>query len=300
MSPHLVLINEASGRASEEGADVIAERLEPILEEYGGGSFNVAEVPELIEAAKSFEGRSIITVGGDGTIAAIASALYQREDQPTLIPLPYGTANLVPRDIGMPLDPTEALARSLEAGTRKIDFVEANGRALLHSAAFGAFAEIAEGREDLRSAPTFDDALGASLSMWEQFIDTHATPYRLNIDGEERVVESSALFVANGAISGGEGILPQRNFLDRGEIVLYISKGRGVLGLLQHIAEAITGRWDDSEEFERITAQQVIVSEADEELHYTIDGEPGRGEKALKFTMHACSLTVPDLREAQD
>lgn len=294
---HLVLINSKSGRASSEGPENIERDLRSVLDERGETEVIVAPVEELMDAARESTSDALITVGGDGTIAGIASCVYGRKDAPLYIPLPYGTANLIPRDLGMSLEPVEALRQSLAAPKRKIDFVNAEGRALLHSAGFGTFAEMAEEREALRSAPTFGDALGAATAMWDQFIETRDEPYVITIDGERMEVETSAVFISNNPITGGEGVLPLRERLDTGEMVVYISRGGGVLSLMQHIVDAMTGQFDESDDFIRRKAREVTIeSRSREGLHYTIDGEPGRDLEKISFTMHPSCLTVPDLR----
>lgn len=297
MRRHLVLINEHSGRALEEGVDTIKDTLREVYADDYDVEFVVASVPELMKRAAAYGGEAVVTVGGDGTVGGVASVLYGRENGPMLIPLPYGTANLVARDLCLPLEPEEALCAALEAPRRLIDFVSVGDHALLHSAAFGSFAEMAEGREGLRRAPTFGDALDAAVHMFDSFIETHPVPYTLKLDDRVISTDSAAVFIANGAITGNEGPLPARANLDRGELVVYISKGKRVLGLIRHVLEAMAGTFDESSEFVRYTAQRVSISTAERELHYTIDGEPGTAGQSLEFVMHCCSLCVPDLRE---
>lgn len=292
----LVLINEESGRVREEGAEQIRHVLSRVCGDEISPRFITASVPELMEEARTCTAGKVVSAGGDGTIAGIASSLHGRDDKPVFIPLPYGTANLIPRDIGFPLDPEEALRIAITAPSRMIDYVDVNGSPMLHSAAFGTFAEMAEGRETFRSAPTFGDAVGAATDMWDRFIETHAVRYQVQVDGESLSVESSALFVVNNAITSGETALPNRARLDGGELVVYISKTRGVLGLVQHVVEAIAGGFHESEDFIRRTGQTVRVETDERRLNYTIDGEPGQGEEALNFTMVPKSLKVPDLR----
>ncbi|GGY38290.1 diacylglycerol/lipid kinase family protein [Parvularcula lutaonensis] len=293
---YLVLINSKSGRASAEGPENIERDLRSVLDTRGSTEVLVAPVEELMEVARQSGSRALVTVGGDGTIAGIASCVYGRKDAPLYIPLPYGTANLIPRDLGMPMDPVEALRLSIDAPPRKIDFVDAQGRALLHSAGFGTFAEIAEAREALRSAPTFGDRVGAALMMWDQFLETGEEPYRITVDGKLVEIESAAVFVSNNPITGGQGALPLRERLDTGQIVVYISRGRGVFALVQHVIEAMTGQFDESPEFIRETGREVEIESRGHGLHYTIDGEPGSNRDRIRFTMYPSCLTVPDLR----
>jgi diacylglycerol kinase family enzyme len=292
-----VLINELSGRAGGEGCDRVKEDLRRAVPRGMSIDFTVAHVPDLMEVAKDLDTDAIATAGGDGTIAAIGSVLANRKDAPVFIPLPYGTANLIPRDLLMPMEPSDALHASLKAPYRYIDFVQAGKQGLLHSAAFGNFAEMAEDRESFRKAPTFGDALGAAAAMWEDFVETRDDPYRITIDGEAMEIDSSAVFVTNNPITHGVGGVPRREALDGGRMIVYISRSGGVFGLLQHVIEAMRGDFDDSEDFFRFAANQVTVETLGRELHYTIDGEPSRDKAAITFQMKPSSLKVPDLRD---
>jgi diacylglycerol kinase family enzyme len=296
VSDYLVLINSKSGRAKELGREAIEEDLRPAFEGRGSVSFLDGPFPELAEAAQEFGGKAVVTVGGDGTIGGIAGILQRRDEAPMLIPLPYGTANLVPLDLDMPLDPDEALKRSLAAPPRKIDLVQMGERAMLHSALFGTFAEMAEEREELRHAPTFGDALGAATTMIEHFLSAQSDAYRFTLDGETIETETSAVFIVNGPVFAGKGVAPRRNQLDGGKLIVYVSRQRGLLGLMQHILDGLTVGLEGSDDLHRYEADRVLVEPMGKELHYTLDGEPGTSKQAIEFAIRPLSLTVPDLR----
>jgi diacylglycerol kinase family enzyme len=296
VSDYLVLINSMSGRAEELGPDAIEDDLRPLFRDRGTATFLADDFAGLAEAAAAFEGKAVVTVGGDGTIGGIAGVLQRRSEAPVLIPLPYGTANLVPLDIGMPLSPREALRNSLSAPVRLIDFVSVAEMPMLHSAFFGTFAEMAEDREDMRRAPTFGDALGAATTMIEHFLSAQTDAYRLTLDGETIETETSAVFVANGPVLAGEGVAPRRSKLDGGKMVVYVSRQKGLLSLLQHIVDGLTVGFEGSEDLDRYEASEVVVETLGNELHYSVDGEPGTSREPLRFVMHPRALRVPDLR----
>ncbi|MCQ8185389.1 diacylglycerol/lipid kinase family protein [Parvularcula maris] len=299
MSDYLVLINSKSGRAKELGAEAIEADLRPAFASHGDARFLSGAFTELAEAAQGFGGKAVVTVGGDGTIGGIAGVLQKRQQAPMLIPLPYGTANLVPLDLDMPLDADVALKRSLAAPPRKIDLVRMGERAMLHSALFGTFAEMAEDREELRHAPTFGDALGAATTMIEHFLSAQSDAYRFTLDGEVIETETSAVFIVNGPVWAGKGVAPRRNKLDGGKLIVYVSQQRGLLGLMQHILDGLTVGLEGSDDLQRYEADEVLVEPMGKELHYTLDGEPGTSREAISFTIHPRCLTVPDLRKAE-
>jgi diacylglycerol kinase family enzyme len=296
MSDVLVLMNALSGRASQEGPSVIEAGLRAVLQEAGReAEFVKGKVPELLDALRASSADMVLTVGGDGTIGAAASVLAAREEPPLFVPLPYGTANLIPRDVGMPLDPEEALRASLKAGRRRIDYAEADGRALLHSAVFGTFAEVAEKREEARTARGLAGQIEAARRAAEALLASRPSAYHITIDGEPLDATTNAVFVTNNAITGGERGVPVRERLDAGELVVYLSDARDPLGFVRTLIEAVTGGFDESHGVVRHVCRTATVRAAEGRLAYTVDGEVLEGEE-VRFEVRPGALVVPDLR----
>ena len=294
MTDVLFLVNDQSGRVREEGAEAVEEALWAVVPGGREARFVTGEVPALLEALEESAAPTVVTVGGDGTIGAVASALAGCEDR-LFVPLPYGTANLIPRDLGMPLDPVRALERSLRAPPRRVDFATANGKPLLHSAVFGTFAEIAEERERLRSAKDLGDRLSALGAAAGALFGTKALSYHITIDGEPVDATTNTVFVTNNAITGGERGVPQRARLDAGHLVAYVSDSKSPFGFLQRIIEAGTGGFDESDGIVRHVCREAVIR-ANGELVYSRDGEVEDGETEVAFAVRPGTLRVPDLR----
>ena len=101
-----------------------------------------------IERALRSEADTVICAGGDGTFTAIARGLVGSGK--TLALLPLGTANLLARDLGVPLALDVALASLADAEPREIDVGEVNGRLFLHKVVVGIIPAIAAAREKVR------------------------------------------------------------------------------------------------------------------------------------------------------
>ena len=290
----LVLINEQAGTVIDRGEDAVRREIEGAL---GGreARFVVGEVPALLGAIGQDED-TVVTVGGDGTVGAVAKRLAGREDAPRFVPLPYGTMNLIHRDIGSPLDPMKALQAGLVAPVRAIDYAEANGEALLHSAVFGTFAEVAEEREEIRAAAGPLAKLQAAIGAAARLLDAEPHPYDLTIDGESLSVTTNAIFVTNNAITGGERGVPIRERLDAGELVVYVSDSLGAGGFLQRLIEAVTGGFDESHGILRYVARAARIAARDGPATYSRDGEVVEGARAVDLTIRPGALRVPDLR----
>ena len=293
----LVLINEGAGTVIDRGEDAVRREIEAQL---GGreARFVTGDVPSLLDAIGADAPETVVTVGGDGTVGAVAQSLAGRDDPPRFVPLPYGTMNLIHRDIGFPLDPMEALRRGLDADLRLIDYAEANGAPLLHSAVFGTFAEVAEKREEVRSAEGPVAKIGAAFEAAGRLLDAHASPYVLIIDGERIEATTNAIFVTNNAITGGERGVPVRERLDAGELVVYVSDSERAGGFVQRLLEAATGGFDESHGILRYVAREATIEARDGPATYSRDGEVVEGEAAVTLAIRPRALCVPDLRGA--
>ena len=296
MSEVLFLVNARSGRVHDEGAEAIEASLRGALPGEARARFVRGDVPELLAALDDAvaEVGTVATVGGDGTIGAVAGRLAGRKDAPRFVPLPYGTANLIPRDVGLPLDPVEALGAAMRAGTRRIDYATANEAPLLHSAVFGTFAEVAEEREHLREAERLGARLSALGAAAGKLFGAEAKAYRLVIDGEPLEATTNTVFVTNNAITGGERGVPQRERLDAGHLVAYVSDSTGPMGFLQRVIEAGTGGFDGSNGIVRHFCREAVVS-AEGGLAYSRDGEVEAAD-SVAFRIQPGALAVPDLR----
>lgn len=123
-----------------EGPELVALVLNPVkvadaedLTDRFRGRCRAAGLPEPLVLATTAEdpgrgqteealaaGADVVAVaGGDGTVRVVAEALTGR--QVPLAVLPQGTGNLLARNLGLPLDPDEALGAALHGEDRLVD-----------------------------------------------------------------------------------------------------------------------------------------------------------------------------------
>lgn len=293
----LVLVNASAGRVLQEGTEAVSASLAAVLEAKAITPRIVAGgVQDLLDALVSLEEGMVITAGGDGTIGAVAGVIAKMKAPPLFVPLPFGTANFVPKDLGMPLEPVAALEASLEAPERRIDYATANSRPLLHSAVFGTFAETAEAREAMREAEGPMETVGAAAGWVSGLVNADTARYRLVIDGEPLEAETNAVFVTNNAITGGEFGRPARERLDARKLYVYVSDSRTAFGFTQRVLEFVTGGFDESHGISRHVCSWATVEAASGHLVYAVDGEVVEGEDCVRFDLHPGKLRVPDLR----
>ena len=114
----VIIGNPHSGRAGDAG---YLERFAKILRS-GGLTVEVlnTERPDHATELASLAGdRLVVAAGGDGTVNEVLNGLSSGA---TLGVLPLGTANVLAREFGLPLDPAEACRRILKGECSKVDF----------------------------------------------------------------------------------------------------------------------------------------------------------------------------------
>jgi diacylglycerol kinase (ATP) len=125
MGSYAVIIgNPNSGRAGSRG---YLERCAKIL---GSGGLEVevlnTECPDhATELASSTEAPLVIAAGGDGTINEVINGL---DSDATLGIVPLGTANVLARELGLPLDAEGACERILRGERARVDLGVATNR----------------------------------------------------------------------------------------------------------------------------------------------------------------------------
>jgi diacylglycerol kinase (ATP) len=114
----VIIGNPKSGRAGDED---YLEHFARILRS-GGMTVEVlnTEHPNHATELASLAGdRLVVAAGGDGTVNEVLNGL---SPEATLGVLPLGTANVLARELGLPLDPAEACQRLLKGERSRVDF----------------------------------------------------------------------------------------------------------------------------------------------------------------------------------
>src|SRR5215213_8840126 len=120
----VIIGNPNSGRAGSRG---YLERCAKILRS-GGLDVEVmnTEYPaHATELATLAGARLVVAAGGDGTVNEVINGLVENA---TLGILPLGTANVLARELGLPLDVEQACQRILEGERTRIDIGVATDR----------------------------------------------------------------------------------------------------------------------------------------------------------------------------
>ena len=288
-----VILNARSGTADSKG--VTSESLQQAFEAQG----HIVEVDhdcdaplnDRVQRAKKSNADVIVAAGGDGTVNAVASAVVGTEQ--TLAILPLGTANMMARDLGLPLGHEEVLAALGEMQPRKIDVGEVNGRVFMHGVTIGVFPSIAVAREEMRGKTD----LGSRWTFARYFFNRLSQAKRIAAEitprnGDPRIVRASAIAVTNNDFEAGFGRIFARDTLDGGTLSLFVLSQLRVRDFLRLSAEMVLGNWREDQAIEIENVEAVNIRMQRRRIKAMIDGEVETLVTPLRFRVRPGALSV--------
>jgi len=288
-----VVLNARSGTAAQAG--VTPERLREL--------FAAANLPVEIDAdmerplseriAKAVASRAevIVAAGGDGTITAVATALAGTRK--TLAFLPLGTANLLARDLRVPLDIEAAVAALGEMTPRRIDVAEVNGRVFLHKAVLGLAPALAVERERLRERFGLRERIGFLFLFLKRLTRPRNLAVLLRPEGKPVVrVRARAIAVGNNSYDEGLGLFFSRSRLDGGRLTIYALSRLDLFDFVRLVIGMALGRWRDDETLTISEARHVVIASRRRLLHVMVDGEVEKLRPPLRFRIRPLALSV--------
>jgi diacylglycerol kinase family enzyme len=233
----------------------------------------------------------LVAAGGDGTATALAQVAVETGKQ--LLVLPLGTANLLARDLRLPLDVDAWFAALPEMTDQQIDVGEVNGRLFLHKVVIGTVPGIAAVREKIRGNPTW----AARFGFASHFIHTLNNVRRFAVeiiaqDGTPYIHRVHSIAVVNNDYDEGLGKLFHRSRLDAGFLSLYIIRSLSLPNALRLALEMLLGAWRQDQVLEVENVTSVTVRTRRRKMRTMIDGEVGLIEGPLHFRIRPRALTV--------
>lgn len=242
---------------------------------------------ELGEAAVHARATGVIVWGGDGTFNETAGALLH-----TSIPLglvPAGSGNGLAGALGVPRDPDRAIGVALDGRPHTIDAGCMGGRYFFNIAGVGF---------DARVAALFNQRAAGSRGRWpyvaigvREGCTYCAVDYDVQLDGEPRKYKALLIAFANGREYGlGARIAPDAR-LDDGLLDVIIVEDAGLLARFWHARHLARGR---PQLAPPVTTRRVARAriEADGEMEFHVDGEPGRASGRIDVELLPGALLI--------
>lgn len=288
-----VIINPVSGAGADPGA---ASRRAAMIRQAAaqrGIDVTIAftegqgHARALGEAAAAAHAASVIVWGGDGTFNETAGALLH-----TSIPLglvPAGSGNGLAGALGVPRDPGHAIATALDGEARPIDAGRMAGRCFFNIAGIGF---------DARVAALFNQRAAGSRGGWPYILigvregcTYCALDYDVQFDGEPRKYKALLIAFANGREYGlGARLAPDAR-LDDGLLDVIVVEDVGLLARFWHARHLARGT---PQLAPPVTTRRVTraVVEADGEMEFHVDGEPGRASRRIEVEILPGALLI--------
>ena len=288
----LVLLNARAGTLLDAGAARVVEQIEtalrPRCEDVAIRLLQPRQLPGMIAQAARGPHDTVIVGGGDGSASAAAVAFVASDK--VLGVLPFGTMNLLARDLGMPRDPHEAVAALATAQPRRIDLAEINGRPFHTLSGLGFFSQMARAREEVRGHPLGRFA-GIVLASFRALHRTGPFTADIVVEGRRQQVRALALLVTNNRFAADW----RRPRLDDGVLELHLVEDEGALTKLKASAALLTGAWRDEQGVRSIAAREITITSRRRHTHASTDGERVRERLPLRYRSLPAALTVLSL-----
>jgi YegS/Rv2252/BmrU family lipid kinase len=231
----------------------------------------------------------IVSVGGDGTMNEVASALVNTSVPLGLVPL--GSGNGLARNLGLPLAFDRAVEVALTGGVRTIDSGRVNGQAFFNVMGVGYDAALGRQFNDSKRRG-FLTYLGLGVSVFRSY---RMQRYEIRTEGPPVVLDAFLLSVANSTQYGNGAHIAPGAKLDDGRldlVAIKTSKPVHVPGLLTRL---FSGKIDRSPHVATITSHRFeILRDSPGPVH--TDGEIHEMDTKLEVEVLPMSLTmtVPD------
>jgi diacylglycerol kinase family enzyme len=231
----------------------------------------------------------VVAAGGDGTLSGVASALAGHGTPLGIVPL--GRLNHFAKDVGVPLELTEAVNAIVAGRTIQVDVAEVNGHTFINNASLGVYPELVYERErEEREGRSHAVSLAlASARVWR-----HYRRVRVSVmeNGTTRVVSTPFVFVGNNEYELRGLHFSARRSLNEGLLHLCMAPNVTQLGAMRVFGAALVGRLRSFKQFESIKLPEVTVEARRPQLPVSLDGEVFMLNTPLRFRMHPRALNV--------
>lgn len=227
------------------------------------------ELPESCDPAvvkKKIQGSKasrVIAVGGDGTVRLVAEFLVHSAK--ALGILPAGSANGLAKELGIPIDPQQALQYCVSPHTQKIHLVKINGELCIHLSDIGFNAFVVKTFETQKGRGMWGYIKAALKVLWRH-------PHmEIRIQtGKEHIERKAAMVVIANATKYGSGaVINPLGRLDDDLFEVVIVKK---VSLSEIFKMMVTHRPFDEKKTEVFQTRSVDIRSR-RKAHFQVDGE---------------------------
>jgi YegS/Rv2252/BmrU family lipid kinase len=250
------------------------------------------DIRPIVADALSRGSTDVIAAGGDGTVSAVAGSLAGTDA--TLGIIPTGTANMLARELGIPLSVALA-ARLIRRGLDvvRMDAMATHDRSFVYQVVIGAGSEVLSkiSRAEKRMFGRTVYAL-AGLRLMTEY---HPIRMTGSIDGREVRMWTNQVMIANAGIMGLDPFrLGPHIRLDDGTVEVIAMHGRTRLEFLNSGLDLMFGNYSGSHGLRYYPARREIHLETEPASIIKADGEfIGRTPLHLRIMPGAVRVYAP-------
>ncbi len=296
MRQAFVILNPAAGRGR---AVRVWPTIRPALR---SGGLEVVEVVAerpmhawtLAEEAAKRGHDLIVAVGGDGTSHEVINGLLRGRPQqpPALAVVPTGTANSLPRALGVPRDPRAAARVLLNGIRRRIDLGQVNDRYFATISGVGFDAEVAS-KVNQWKARGFRGPVLYIVGTLKMLIGYRPVEAQISIDGQEQTLRIFLLAAGNTCWYGGWFCMCPHARIDDGQLAVVLAKDLGRMETLAVLPKVFSGSHLMHPKVAHASARYVRVESA-VPLAIHADGESvGHVPATFRAVPQALDVLVP-------
>ena len=237
----------------------------------------------------------VFVLGGDGTVLAVASLMLGGTAALGIVPL--GTANLLARDLSIPLLP-DAAVDALAGGTAaprvlRIDVGRVNGEPFLCASMLGMTTTLARVREEARGSGALRLGGRMAVETLRLLRNYPSKRVRLSAHGETLNFRTRALVVSNNPVLADLRPVPRRPRLDTGELGVYGVRAGPLYEWPRLVWRLLSGSWpEDPRLFHYRTSSLALDTWGHHKVTVLNDGERLRLKTPLRYELLPRALAV--------
>ncbi len=293
-----VLINGGAGSVDDSDSDGQVKAIEEAFVAAGAEADVEIVEPADFQATmrRIWDGparpAAIVVAGGDGTVNCAAGEAVGTDLVVGV--LPFGTFNHFAKDLGIPVDLTEAAASLVSGEERQVDIGEVNGRVFVNNSALGVYPAMVAVRDRIRHQRGWGKVRAvpvAAVRVLRAF-PVHRFDLR-GSDGFSRTrVRTPFVFVGNGAYDNDSGKVGDRGSLDDGQLGLYVARVVSRWGLIRTVLRTMVSGTQAARDLDRAELAEFEVSGHVRRLRVALDGEIAWMETPLRYKSCPGALRV--------
>lgn len=287
MNKARIIINPIAGTKSKKG---IGSLVKQVLVE-GGWSVDMhltagaGHAERLAREAASLGYHAVISIGGDGTVNEIASALCGSDSVLGIVPC--GSGNGLARHLGISLNVRKAAETILKNTPLKIDYAEVNGKKFFCTCGFGFDAVVS----DIFAHKHRRGLLSYLQSVVESFPSYTPQRYSLLINGKEISVTALFIAVCNASQYGNNVYISPKASISDGLLDVTIIRSGNLLEMLHVGVDLLRSRIDRNLSIQTFRCESLKIVREDKGLMH-LDGEPVEADREFSINCVDGALNV--------